>query len=240
MEPMVTATELQHLRPVKALAFPASDPEWEMGESGRHGRMCDLVYQLLRHAVGDGHSVGKDNFVYWDASTPRRKCAPDVFVKLGVPHALFDAWKTWEHGAPELALEIVSPSDSPEKLTWKEKMERYLALGVRELVAFHVESPVGSRLRAWDRLENDLVERLVENETTPCVTLGGLHWVLVPSRAPSGEDLPIALRLAREPAGSGLVPTYAEAREAEAIARAAAATAEVVSLRAELAAARNR
>jgi hypothetical protein len=195
--------------------------------------MCDLLYQVLRHAVGEQHSVGKDNFVYWDASKPRRKCAPDAFVKLGVPHALFDSWKTWEHGAPELAVEILSPSDSPEKLTWDQKMERYLALGVRELIAFHVESPEGSRLRAWDRLENDLVERLVEGETTPCLTLRGLHWVLAESRAPSGEELSVALRLARDPAGRELVPTVSEAR-------IAAAEAELARLRAELAAARNR
>ncbi len=181
-----------------------------MGESGRHGRVCELVYLLLRQAVGDAHCVGKDNFVYFDAGNPRRKCAPDAFVKLGVPHALFDSWKVWEHGAPELAVEILSPSDTPETLTWDQKMERYLALGVRELVAFDMESPLGQRLLAWDRIENDLVPRLVENERTPCITLG-LHWVLVPSRAPSGEELPIALRLSRDGAGQELFPTFAEA-----------------------------
>jgi hypothetical protein len=233
MQGMVSLADVRHLRPVKALRFPASDPEWEMGEGKRHGRLCDLVYHVLRHAVGDGHSVGKDNFLYFDASSPRRKCAPDAFVKLDVPDSLFDSWRTWEHGAPELAVEILSPSDTEEKLTWDEKMERYHALGVRELASFNEDAEVGSRLRAWDRIEGDLVPRVVENETTPCLTLG-LHWVIVPSRAPSGEELPAALRLARDAAGKELVPTPEEARLASAEAEGQARDLENARLRAEL------
>ncbi len=214
MEEMVNPADLRHLRPAKAVRFPASDPEWEMGESRRHGRLCELLYHVLRQAVGAAHSVGKDNFVYFDASDPRKKCAPDAFVKLGVPDTLFDSWKVWEHGAPELAVEISSPSDTPETLTWEEKMERYLALGVRELIVLNTDAVVGARLLAWDRLENDLVPRVVDGETTPCLTLG-LHWVVAESRAPSGEALTGALRLARDPAGRELVLTREEAESEE-------------------------
>ncbi len=183
-----------------------------MGESRRHGRLCELLYQVLRQAVGAAHSVGKDNFVYFDASDPRKKCAPDAFVKLGVADVLFDSWKVWEHGAPELAVEILSPSDTPETLTWEEKMERYLALGVRELIALNTDAAVGTRLLAWDRIDNDLVPRVVDGETTPCLTLG-LHWVVVESRAPSGEALTVALRLARDPAARELVLTREKSRK---------------------------
>jgi Uma2 family endonuclease len=223
---MTSASELRHLRPVKPLSFPASDPEWEMGESTRHSCLCTLLRLILRHELGDGHSVGSDQFVYFDARNARRKCAPDAFVKLGVPQALFDSWKVWERGAPELAVEILSPSESPEKLPWKEKMVRYHTIGVTEVISFDVEAAEGKRLRAWDRIENDLVEREVVDERTPCLTLA-LHWVIVPAVAASGETLEAALRLARDPGGRDLVLTAGEAAEAR-----------VAALRAELEAAR--
>jgi Uma2 family endonuclease len=249
MDAMATSpSELRHLRRVKPLLFPASDPEWEMSESMRHGRLCDLLYHLIRHAVGDGNAVGNDLFLYFDASDPGRKCAPDVFVKLGVPHALVSSWKSWEGGAPELAVEILSPSDTEEKLTWKEKMARYHAIGVKEIASFNVDAKVGSRLRAWDRIEGDLIERKVKNETTPCLTLRA-HWVIVPAIATSGEPLEAALRLARDTRGKRLLLTAAEdqaqAAKEEATAakerataaeeRATAAEAELKRLRAALA-----
>jgi hypothetical protein len=198
---------------VNPVLFPASDPEWEMGQSKRHLRLCDLVYKVLCGALGSAHTVGSDQFIYLDASDPRRKCAPDAFVKLGVPDADFESWKIWERdrGTPDLCVEILSPSDTMEKQTWEEKMERYLAMGTPELVAFDVDAPVGARLRAWDRLADDLVEREVHAESTPCAALG-LHWVIVPSLAPDGSDLPAALRLARDPLGTELILTGAEAR----------------------------
>jgi hypothetical protein len=229
---MVSAADLPHLRPVKPVHFPASDPEWEMGQSTRHLHLCDLVYKVLRAAVGDDNTVGADQFMYLDASDPRRKCAPDAFVKLGVPHADFDSWKMWEpgRGSPDLCVEILSPSDTPEKQTWEEKMERFLATAATEIVAFNVDAPVGARLRAWDRLADDLVERDVRAESTPCAPLG-LHWVVVPSLSPDDSHLPAALRLSRDPLGRDLVLTAAEAR-------ARAAEAEIARLRAELAARR--
>ncbi len=196
-----------------------------MSESWTHGRLCELVYELLTRAVGDRGATGKDHLVYFDATNPKRKCAPDAFVKLGAAVVPFSSWKVWERGTPELCVEILSPSDTEEKLTWDEKMERYLALGVQELVAFNVDSPAGSRLRVWDRLSDDLVERLVEGERTPCLTLG-LHWMTGPSLAPGGFSLPAALRLATDADGTDLVPIAEE--------RANAADAEIARLRAEL------
>ena len=239
---------IRHVRPVRPVLFPASDPEWEMSESTRHGRMCELLYQLLRAAVGDEGTVGKDNFVYFDASNARRKCAPDGFVKLGLPQAHFDSFKTWEHGAPELAVEILSPSDTEEKLTLEEKLERFHAIGVREVVAFDVDAPAGSRLRAWDIVHGDLVERIVEDERTPCLTLH--RWFVVAPYAL--EHLPAALRLADDPAGTRIVLEPRERAEAElegaraateherrerarALADKERALAEVERLRAELA-----
>jgi hypothetical protein len=240
---MVSPADLPHLRPVKPVHFPASDPEWEMSEPWTHGRLCDVLYQVLTRAVGDRGIVGKDHFVYFDATNPQRKNAPDAFVKLGPGVVPFDSWKVWEQGTPELCVEILSPSDTEEKLTFDEKMERYRALGVRELVTFNVDAPVGSRLRAWDRLSDDLVERLVVSESTPCFTLG-LYWVIAVARAPSSQTLS-ALRLATDPAGQNLImvdvevgavgAARAEAEEIRADAEAARADAEAARAEAEAA-----
>ncbi len=217
MLPAVTslrARSLQHVRPVVPLHFPASEPESErMGQSGRHYLMCKALYEILRAAAGDDHTVSCDAFVYFDAANPERKLAPDGAVKLGVRQHLFDSWKTWERGAPELAFEILSPSDSPERWTFEEKLQRYRACGVSELVVFHVDGQPGSRLRVWDRIDGDLVERTVSGEATPCLTLDA-HLVV----APVGE-LPACVRLAGDPEGRDLFPTESEARAREADAR---------------------
>lgn len=200
---------LRHVRPVRPLAFPCSEP-WEehVGQSKRHLGMCTLLASLLRRAIGEGDSYGADQFVYWNGRDDRRCLAPDGFVKLGVKDELFDSWKTWERGVPELAIEVLSPSDSPERWTYEEKLERYHELGVRELVVFHVESPVGMRLRAYDRIDDDLVERVVEGERTPCLTLGESYaWVV----APAGE-LGETLRLEED---GVLVATDVEDAESE-------------------------
>jgi Uma2 family endonuclease len=153
MGAMATPQSIRHVRPVQPLHFPSSDPEWEMPESRRHGELCELLKQVLTQALGPQHSVGKDNFVYFDASDPGRRLAPDAFVKLHAPHELFNSWKTWEMGTPELCVEILSPSDTKEKLTLKDKLDRYRALGTPEVVAFNPDDPEGKRLRAL--LESD-------------------------------------------------------------------------------------
>jgi Uma2 family endonuclease len=205
------ARSLQHVRPVVPLEFPSSEPESErMGQSGRHYRMCNALYEILRAVAGPEHTVSCDAFVYFDAANPKRVLAPDGAVKLDVVQHDFESWKTWERGAPELAFEILSPSDSPERWTFEEKLERYRALGVVELVVFHADGAPGSRLRVWDRIDGDLVERSVEGERSPCLTLDAFLLV-----GPVG-DLPACLRIARDAEGADLVMTADEARrEAE-------------------------
>lgn len=210
------------------VAFPASNPEWQLPEGSRHSLLCELLAHLLRQAAGLGNSVGADQFVYFDASDARRCLAPDAFLKRGVPFDLFESWKTWERGVPELCVEILSASDTQERLAFREKLERYEALGTRELVVFDFDAAAGRRLRAWDRLDDQWAERVVEDDTTPCLTLG-LHFVIAPA-----EYLPEALRLAHEASGASLILTRAEsetARAEAAVARAEAAERELAQLR---------
>ena len=135
---------------------------------------------------------------------------PDAFVKLGTPDTRFDTWKTWQGGTPDLCVEIVSPSDK-EKQTLDEKLERFHAMGVAEVVAFDPDGAPGRRLRAWDLVDGDLVERVVDAEATPCLTLG-LWFVIAP--VPT-KDLDHALRLAEDARGHGIVLTPTERALAE-------------------------
>ncbi len=225
---------LRHVRPAQPLRFPSSQPEWDVGQSVRHLHLCMILHEILLAAVGPGSSVGCDQFVYFDAANPRRCVAPDGFVKVGAPQEMFESWKVWERGAPELAFEVLSPSDTREPLSLQEKMDRYASIGVRELVVFDADAEEGARLRVWDRLDGELVERVVDRERSPCVTLGGC-LVLAPA-----NDQPLALRLARDAEGRDLVLTDREGaeRERESAAREReakeAALAEVARLRAEL------
>ncbi len=227
---------IEYVRAPRPVRFLASDPEWEMGQSTRHFKLCVYLWETLRRVVGPGSTVGADNFVYYDGADADRKCAPDAFVRVGVPAAEFSSWKTWESGTPELCIEILSPSDTAEFLSLAKKLEAFHSMGVREVICFDVDAPEGTRLRAWDRVDGDLVERIVRGERTPCVTLG--KWFHVARLG----DLPSALAIADDEAGNGMVLTHAEANaalevalaRAEARARSAEARANVEATAREL------
>jgi Uma2 family endonuclease len=209
---------LTHVRAPVPVRFPVEE---EVGETDFHLMCRTILHQLLREHLGPAHSVHSDLFVYWDSSDPRRCLSPDVCVRLRSPQQSPETWKTWERGAPHLAVEIASAHDV-RPITWGEKLERYGACGVEEVVRFDADQPAGARLRVWDRVEGDLVERVVEGDRTPCVTLG-LHWVVAP--ADGFEAVP---RLARDETATELLPTLREcvvaereAKRVEAAARAA-------------------
>ena len=206
------ASSLRHVRPVQPLRFPEQEPESErMGQGKRHLKLCKALFEMVCAVCVPEHTTGADQFVYFDAANPKRCLAPDAFVTLGVREHDFDSYRVWEEGTPDVAFEVLSPSDSPERWTFEEKLQRYHALGVRELVTFHVDAEPGERLRVWDRIDNDLVERVVTNDTTPCLTLG-LTLLVGPVDA-----YPAGLRLSRDDEGTDLVLTEAEGRrEAEA------------------------
>lgn len=180
---------VRHLRSPRPLHFPV---EAEVPGGYVHLHIRTFLFQLLAFALGNEHTVCSDQFVYWNASNPKRCLSPDVFVKLEREPRAFGAWKTWEQGGPpELAVEIISPNEG-DGVEWDEKLARYHELGVLELVRFDPAAPEGRRLRAWDRVVEDLVEREVIVDTTPCQTLG-LVWVVRPLERV--HDVPACLRL---------------------------------------------
>ncbi|HZF53663.1 MAG TPA: Uma2 family endonuclease [Polyangiaceae bacterium] len=190
----------------------------------RHLELRTLLYLVLG-TLGGEHTIGSNQFVYWDPTDPSRWLAPDAFVRLGVPDSVFGSWKTWERGVPEVAVEIVSDSDA-SSASWEAKLRRYQELGVRELVRFDWEETAERQLRIWDRVEGELVPRTDAKDRHLCRGLS-LYWVVVPTLRH-----PATLRLARDAEGRDLVgrdpwltpeETKARVREAEARIREAEA-----------------
>jgi Uma2 family endonuclease len=202
------------------IVFPESA---EVPESEEHQDQRMLLYQMLRDALGEGVTVGTDQFVYLDAEDPTQVLAPDVYVRLTPSTGYVRTWKVWERGAPELAVEIISDSDAPESV-WQKKLARYRQLGARELVRFDARD-AERPLRIWDRVEGRLLERVVEEARARSLVLG-FDWVVR-----SLERLDRGLRVEQN---GVLVPTRAEATEVERLAKEAA-EARVRELEAELA-----
>ena len=193
-----------YVRAPNPIHFPSEESlEDAVSETKRHLEVRTTLYLLMKDAIA-GHAIGSDQFVYWDARDPQRCLSPDVFVKRGTTDALFDTWKVWERGVPELAVEIVSASDRRDH-DWDDKMERYQASGIHEVVRFDPAN-ASSPVRAWDRIEGDLIERSPgSSDLYECATLG-LWWVVAPS------SFGPQLRLARDREGKDLLPTPDEQR----------------------------
>jgi Uma2 family endonuclease len=215
----------------KEMLPPLHFPEREVAaESKQHLRLRTLLWQSLELEFAGRASVGSEQFVYWHGGAPDRCVAPDVFVKLGVALRDFSCWKTWEQGGvPELAVEITSRSDRPDK-PWSEKLEAYGELGVIELVRFDALATTYEALRVWDRVDDNLLERVgARAEWSEAL---GLWWVVLPD-----PSLGRVLRLARDPVGQDLLltPEERDARAREAAERAReAAEQRVQELEAEL------
>lgn len=195
------------------LQFPESA---DVPETQLHLNLRTLLYQLLSDYLGETATVGSDQFVYWDASNPKRCIAPDVYAKATPQTEPIRSWKVWERGAPDVAVEIISESDAPGA-AWDEKLAMYQAIGVKELVRLDLVSGQ-TPLRVWHRTQEVLAERETsEAKDASSVTTCGVasmvfnfFWVLAPARG-----LQAALRLATQLEPLVLVPTAVEGRETE-------------------------
>jgi Uma2 family endonuclease len=214
----------RYLRAPAPLHFPAEE---RMPETRRHLDQRTALYEIVKAAYGDRATVGSEQFIYWDPTDPGQCCAPDLFVRLGVPDACFDTWKVWQRGAPELVTEIAIASDAAEG-TWESKLQRFRRLGAREIVRFDPDDP-DRPFRIWDGNDGDVVER---NPADPgfcrCDTLGAYFCIV-----PDAQRGPM-LRLARDRDFRDIIPTPEEAHRREAEARRLAER-RVAELEAELA-----
>ena len=217
----------RYLRAPEPVYFPESE---EVPETNENLERRAALYFSLKHELAASATVGSDQFVYWDPTTAKKRLAPDVFVRLGLAHRPFRVWKIWQRGAPDLGVEIISRSDEGEP-DWDEKLARYHAAGIGEVVRFDPEDDE-AMLRVWDLVEGDLVERAAEDpDLRLCETLG-LWWVVV-----RHDAIGPMVRLARDREGRHLVPTPEE-QAAQARAESAQARAESAKAHAESAQAR--
>ena len=164
-----------YLRAPVPLHFPEHET---VPETKLHLELRTLLYQVLKLAFGNVHAIGCDQFVYWDASDPRRCLAPDGFVRKNADDELFPVWKTWERGAPHVAIEIVSATDRD----LGEQLARYRQMGVVELIRFDCDD-LARPLRVWDRVDEDLVERSLLVVTEAECTVLPVIWTVVPDPA---------------------------------------------------------
>ena len=109
----------QHVPPSRPLRFDSYDPEWDLGQSPRHLNLCILLRELLLRAVTPDDTVGMDAFMFFEAPDRKEKCAPDAFVKLGVPNAEQRRRHRWIVASrrsrdPSRAPEDVAPSRANE------------------------------------------------------------------------------------------------------------------------------
>lgn len=218
-----SAERAKYVETGAALYFPASA---DVPETQLHLDLRTLLYQLLSDYLGETYTVGSDQFVYLDASNPKRCIAPDVYLKHTPRGEPVKTWKVWERGAPDLAIEVISDTDSkPGK--WEDKLAFYQACGVQELVSIDLLSDV-PRLRVWNRVNEVLTERVLEGSWAESLMLD-VYWVIA-----ADDHHHRCLRIATEVAPLVLVPTPAERARAEAQ-RADAAEARIKELEAKLA-----
>jgi Putative restriction endonuclease len=190
-------------RPPK-VEYPSEEPfEEHVAHTKSHSMACTVLERSIEESC-PGISVGGDQFIYYVEGDPSQCLAPDVFVKLGKEIKNFDSWFTWEDGTPELAVEIVSAWDRM-KLTWEEKLERYIASGIQELIRFDPKSENG--IRIWDRVGNKFVERHLTPSRSATYECRALHLYWAVRVHP---DYGRQLRLARDREGKDLLPTPSE------------------------------
>lgn len=220
----------RYVRRPSPLDFPCEE---EVPETSVHLRLRTALFLILERELRGRAFVGSDQFVYWAATDPKACLAPDILVRMGGPLELLPSFKTWLHGAPHVAVEIVSAADSRDR-DWDEKLERYRRTGIAEVVRFDADD-ADAPLRLWDFMEGDLVERdRTDPEAFRCDAISA-YWAVV-----TDATLGPMLRVARDSKGLEfwLTPEEAEreARSEQAAEHAAkeAALAKIAELERKL------
>jgi Uma2 family endonuclease len=209
------------------LHFPVEE---EVPETKRHRVLANLLFGIVERLFRNEALVACDQFVYWDATDPKKRLAPDLAFRRGHREGeRLDSWKTWLLGAPEVGVEVVSRADESDR-AFDEKLARYSQAGILEVVRFDPED-AAEPLRLWDLHDGDLVEREFGPPDALFCDALGLYW-----RVERDPELGRVLRLAEDSAGASLIPTPEEAERAAKMAERAAKEAERAAKEAERAA----
>ena len=207
--------------PHDAVVYPCSDGQ-PMAETGIHGEcMMYVTTALRRWFAGRGQAdvcVGMNNFLYYEQGNPRAVVAPDVYVVLGAPGHLRDAYLLWnEPKAPDFVLEVTSASTRRDDE--RRKRGVYASLGVSEYFLYDPRAEYLTPPLQGFRLRDG------EYRTLPAVTVLANRGVAVAS-----EVLGLELRDEREarmvrlrdPVTGQNLPTYEESEAARQAAEARA------------------
>jgi Uma2 family endonuclease len=224
---------------------PGGWPVWylrdedDVGESTEQGitvrTLLAAVQQLARERGWARTLVAGDQFFGWVESEPLVRISPDVYLlddppaDPARPGRLPKMFRTWLPGQapPRFAVEVVSDDWHKD---YDHAPRKYDQLGTRELVIF---DPEAARARHARRCPLQVFRRAASGELALVAAGDGpVHsaeldaWLVVVDG--------LRLRVARDPAGSDLVPTAEE--QVTQLHRAQADTdAELAGLRAELA-----
>jgi hypothetical protein len=170
-------------------------------------RRC--LAESARRFLGRAGIVTSGRALLWklgDAESSRR---PDLAlrrwpVRRSGPPDWVDAWRVWEIGSPELAVELETGAVEDGTRRLEACLGGYRHAGVREFVHFDPSDPL-RRLRLWDAVDRGWVERDTgDSEFRRCDTLG-LYWCVL-----EVPGVGATLRLARDRRGRDLVHTAAE------------------------------
>jgi len=195
--------------------------EDDMGESGEQNviiRVLLSVLAVLAEERGWTRTlVGSDQFFAWVEQEPLVRVSPDVYLLDDPPSPpLPDSWATWLPGIgpPRFALEVVSRKE------WRKDYEgnppKYSQLGTSELVVFDPWAGTSGAGKA-ERLPLQIFRKTAEGALErvycgpgPARSEELQAWLVV--RSTGGRRV---LRVARDAAGSDLVPTEEEDRRAK-------------------------
>ncbi len=219
------------------LEYPTSDGK-PMAETDTHRRlMVDLILRLQAHfAAQQNVYVSGNLMVYYSEGQPLRHLSPDCFVAFGVPNHDRDLYKTWLEGVvPSVVFEITSKSTKREDIVTNRaicqnewKVDEYFLFDP-------FEDYLNPSLQGFRRAKNELRPiKLVKGQLTSRtlgMTLERDEERLVVRDAITGE---LILTL------NELRTRNAERAAAKAEAHNDQLAAEVVRLKAELAAAKKK
>lgn len=186
-----------------------------MGQDTLQMRIRELLRPLVERWLALGGKptfVGADQFIYYKRFQPSKCVGPDIYILPGVPPGKrFKSWKTWKTGVvPSLAFEVVA-SDDPDK-DYREAPERYVELGVDELIIFDPDFEQSDERARWQRYRKLASRGFVRVEATNGDRIRSRTLRCFLRVVGEGDDARV--RLGTGPTGDELVPTEAEAARA--------------------------
>ena len=223
--------------PLDWSAWYLTDEE-DMGESAEQGEIIRVLLSVLGQLAAErgwGHVyLGADQFFAWVRSEPLVRVSPDVYlIDDPPPPPLPRSWQTWVRGhkAPRWAVEVVSDDWTKD---YEDGPLKYAQLGTKELVLFDPAAVLSDP--GEPRVPLQVYRRDADGAFVRVHRGNGPAWseeigAFLVARRETGA---VRLRVARDAAGSDVVPTADEAKRAAEL-RASDAEARVQALEAEVA-----